>query len=50
MRRPDKDNKKEIPSAESLGLSGPYAQILEDRIDLVNSKTAARKLASQYEV
>lgn len=41
-----KDNKKGLPSAESLGLSGPYADILEDRIDLVNSKTAA----SQYEI
>lgn len=44
-----KDNKKELPSAKSLGLSGPYAQILEDRIDLVNSKTASNP-AAKYEI
>lgn len=44
-----KDNKKELPSAKSLGITGPCAQILEDRIDLVNAKTA-RTLIAQYEV
>ena len=44
-----KDNRKELPSAKSLGITGPYAQVLEDRIDLVNSKTASNP-ESKYEL
>lgn len=43
-----KDNKKEIPSAESLHITGPYADILQDRIELVNSKTAEAKYDRRF--